>query len=40
MLQAERQLRKIIGYSDLADLVTRIDHERHETQEASTLVPA
>ena len=43
MLQAERQFRKIIGYSDLAGLVTRIDRERDErnqTQEAATLVPA
>ncbi len=43
MLQAERQFRKIIGYSDLAGLVTRIDRERDErnqTQEAATLVSA
>ena len=43
MLQAERQFRKIMGYKDLAALVTRIDHEHHERNEAretATLIPA
>jgi transposase-like protein len=46
MLEAERQFRRIIGYADLAKLVTAIDHELDQTidptptQETATLIPA
>jgi putative transposase len=46
MLEAERQFRRIIGYADLAKLVTAIERELDQTaiptatEEAVTLVPA
>lgn len=47
MLEAERQFRRIIGYSDLAKLITAIERDlttqtavHTPTQEAATLVPA
>jgi putative transposase len=46
MLEAERQFRRIIGYADLAKLVTAIEHDlatpvfHTPTEEAATLVPA
>jgi putative transposase len=46
MLEAERQFRRIIGYADLAKLVTAIERELHQTaiptatEEAVTLVTA
>jgi putative transposase len=46
MLEAERQFRRIIGYADLAKLVTAIERENHNptvptpTEEAATLVTA
>jgi hypothetical protein len=46
MLEAERQFRRIIGYADLAKLVTAIEPELHHTaiptatEEAVTLVTA
>jgi putative transposase len=36
MLQAEQQFRRIVGYSDLAKLVTAIEH-RHDTLESPNL---
>jgi putative transposase len=38
MLQAEQQFRRIVGYSDLAKLVTAIEH-RHLTLESPNLTP-
>ena len=46
MLEAERQFRRIIGYADLAKLVTAIERELDQatvsptTEEAATLVTA
>ena len=46
MLEAERQFRRIVGYTDLATLVVAIEHELARTtvpsptQEAAILVPA
>jgi hypothetical protein len=46
MLEAERQFRRIIGYADLAKLITAIERELHQTvtatpaEEAVTLVTA
>ena len=46
MLEAERQFRRIIGYADLAKLVTAIEHDLTQpvvhtpTEEAATLVTA
>jgi putative transposase len=46
MLEAERQFRRIIGYADLATLVTAIERELDQptvsstTEEAATLVTA
>ena len=46
MLEAERQFRRIVGYTDLAKLVVAIEHELARTtvpsptQEAAILVPA
>jgi hypothetical protein len=46
MLEAERQFRRIIGYADLAKLVTAIEREPDQptvptpTEEAVTLVTA
>jgi putative transposase len=36
MLEAERQFRRIIGYADLAKLVTAIEHELDQTTGTST----
>ncbi len=42
MLEAEQQFRKIIGYRDLATLITAIEHEHTPTatKETAILVPA
>jgi putative transposase len=46
MLEAERQFRRIIGYADLAKLVTAIERQLGQptvptpTEEAATLVTA
>jgi putative transposase len=46
MLEAERQFRRIIGYADLAKLVTAIEHDLDRptvattTDKAATLVTA
>ena len=32
MLQAEQQFRRIVGYSDLANLVARIEQRQHRPQ--------
>jgi putative transposase len=46
MLEAERQFRRIIGYADLAKLITAIDRQLDQTmtptptEEAVTLVTA
>ena len=43
MLEAERQFRRIIGYADLAKLITAIEHQLDQTvtptpEEPATLV--
>jgi putative transposase len=40
MLQAEEQFRKIIGYSDLAQLITAIEHQYLTLPSQTVKVPA